>query len=158
MKVHCIGCQQLVSVLFVTVLIRLFFVLIIFFITCLHSFYIFLMNSTQYYIYSVKWLWNDLKCLHLSYIYYGEFAMYSWGCSSPIISCTFSKCGIWECSHVGKTDKESKHFVLCHTHFLTRLQTHHTHILSYQFWFGCYRFDRLRVSATCFSAVCDSLN
>ena len=77
--------------------------------------------------------------------YCTEFAKYSWGYSSPIINCTYSKCGFWECSNVGMTEKESKHFVHCHIHFLTHPRTHHTHFLSYRFWFAGYRFSRLEV-------------
>ena len=75
--------------------------------------------------------------------YYTEFAVYSWGRTSPIINCMLSKGGVWECNHIGKTEKESTHFVHCHTLFLTCLRTHYTHILSYHFWFPCYRFGRL---------------
>ena len=80
--------------------------------------------------------------------YYAEFGMYMyiWGHSSPVVNCTFSKCGVWEGSHVGRTEKESKHLVHCHTHFLTCQLTHHIHILSYRFLNACYRFGRLRVT------------
>ena len=77
--------------------------------------------------------------------YYVEFAMCSWEHSSPVINCMYSKCGIWECVRVSKTEKESKHFIQLPPHFLTHPQIHHTHILSYHSWFACYRFDRLMV-------------
>ena len=76
----------------------------------------------------LTYIWNMHKMA-----YYIGFAMYSWGRSSPIINCTFSKCDVHECSHVGRTEKESKHFVHYHAHFLTRLRTHYTHILSDHF-------------------------
>ena len=79
-------------------------------------------------------------------VYCTDFAMYSWGHNSPIINCMFSKCGVCKHRRLGKTEKESKHYVYCHIHFLTHPQIHHTHILYSRFWFACYRFGRLEVA------------
>ena len=40
----------------------------------------------------------------------------------------------------------TKHSVHHHSHFLTHLHKHHTHILSYNFWLVCYRPDRLKMA------------
>ena len=69
-----------------------------------------------------------------------EIAMYTWSRISHIPTSL-----VWECGCVDKSEKR-KHFALYHTHLLTCLHIHHTHILSYHFWFACYRPGRLQVA------------
>ena len=73
--------------------------------------------------------WNVYTKVHLK-----EFA--------PESYLTFSKGGIWEWGFIGKSEKTNSCTL---PHPLPDTPTHHTHILSYHFWFGFYGPGRFQV-------------
>ena len=94
---------------------------------------------------SMKFTWNIFW--HLQKNQQGSFQNVQNGLSHTVCNPThvpwlhISKCGVWESGAVAKSEKEKQTFHAW-THPLTDTLIHHTHILSYLFWFTCYRPGR----------------